>query len=153
MRTISEKDCLALKGSTEASLALGGGMTSFTHFTRVGVANLSKYASGRDEQFMPIDIAVEADMRAGSPVIVSEMARQLGYRLEPEAGSGRVKPHDLSDADALTLSMEAADAVRVIHEAVASGRLDELSWRRISKEIHELKRAADHVLSAKAREV
>ncbi|ASY68870.1 hypothetical protein V3589_02690 [Sinorhizobium fredii] len=153
MRTILEQDLIALKGATEASFVLGGGLTSFQHFTRVGVANLSKYASKNDEQFIPIDVAIEADKRHGSPVIIAEAARQLGFKLEPLADADRVEPHELTDADGVTLSLETADVVRAIHEAhgKAHGRLSELSRKRISRELHELKRAVDNAIAAMAR--
>ncbi|TCN30311.1 hypothetical protein [Sinorhizobium americanum] len=150
MRTISEKECSNLKGATEAGLAVGGGMTSFIHFTRVGVANLSKYASPHDEQFMPIDIAVEADRRAGTPVILAEMARQLGYELVPIAkGDQDEAPHQLTDADIVDLLMETFDLVRAIR--TAGGRIDELSRKRISKAAHKLKRLLGGVSAAIAR--
>lgn len=153
MRSILEQDLFALKGATEASFVLGGGLTSFQHFTRVGVANLSKYASRNDEQFIPIDVAVEADKRAGAPVILSEAARQLGFRLEPMIEADQVEPHELTDADGVTLSLETADVVRAIHEShgKAKGRLDELSRKRISRELHELKRAVDNAIAAISR--
>lgn len=63
MRTISEEEIRSLKGATDASYKLGGGVTDFPLLTRVNVSTLSKYASFNEENgeaLIPIDVAVEA---------------------------------------------------------------------------------------------
>ncbi|WP_027488480.1 hypothetical protein [Allorhizobium undicola] len=125
MRSLSERQIGNLKGATEASYVLGGGVTSFAALTRVGVSALSKYAAlGPDhaQSLIPIDIAVEADLRAGQPVILAEMARLLGYRLVPDEGADGAAR--LTERDALSLSLSAARLAGVVADATADNRID-----------------------------
>ncbi|ACM39161.1 MULTISPECIES: hypothetical protein [Rhizobium/Agrobacterium group] len=125
MRALSEQNIGDLKGATEASYVLGGGVTSFAVLTRVGVSTLSKYAGLGPENaqsLIPIDIAVEADKRARQPIILAEMARQLGYRLVPDDGS--TNETSLCEHDALMLSLGAAKLAGVVADATADNRID-----------------------------
>jgi hypothetical protein len=81
VRVISDKQALALKAATRRAVDMAGGSDSFQHVTRVGQGQLSKYGlTGEDHQssFMPIDIALEADLEAGSPVIIEKLAALMG---------------------------------------------------------------------------
>jgi hypothetical protein len=137
---LSENDNL-LKGMTDASFKLGGGLTSFALLARVGVSTLSKYASPNEENadnFIPIDIAVAVDKRAESPVIVGEMARQLGYTLTPIAGTiGRRR---IDHEFATDMMAESTEAWRVIVDALRDGKIDGLERKQILKEMYEAKR-------------
>ncbi|MGM4909144.1 phage regulatory CII family protein [Rhizobium sp. 768_B6_N1_8] len=149
MRTISEVDIRAIKAATEAAYTLGGGVTAFPDLTRVNVSTLSKYASFNDEyreSVIPCDIAVEADRRAKSPVIVSAMARQLGFRLVPDAPE-IAETGSPSENDALRVMSEASDVLKEILRAREDGNVDALDKKRIAKELHELIRAAESVLA------
>nr|WP_153443282.1 phage regulatory CII family protein [Sinorhizobium terangae] len=140
---------MSLKGATEASFVLGKGLTSFASFTRVGVSTLSKYASGSEEfrdNVIPVDIAVEADRRAGSPIIIGEAARQLGYGLTPLAGQVQGKP--LTEAAALKVMHEANDVSRAIVAAIADGRIDALDRKKIAHEAREAIRSLQEVLAS-----
>lgn len=137
-----------LKGATDACFRLGGGVTSFAFLTRVGVSTLSKYASNGEEHgesLIPVDVAVEADMRAGSPVIVSEMARQLGFRLEPLEAQIIVADM-LSEKDVLAIMDHATGVWRLAREAYADGRLDALERREIAQQLRRIIRACECVL-------
>eukprot|EP01034_Spumella_vulgaris_P006273 gene6273-7990_t len=136
-----------LKGATEASFKLGGGLTSFALLARVGVSSLSKYASVSAEfrdNVIPVDIAVEADRRAGSPVIIGEAARQLGFGLEPLAGQSAPKP--VTEADAHRVLYEATDVSRAILDAMADGKVDAMDRKNIAKEAREAIRALERIL-------
>ncbi|NSY10811.1 hypothetical protein G6L14_02120 [Agrobacterium vitis] len=125
MRALSERNISELKGATEASYVLGGGVTSFAALTRVGVSTLSKYAglgAENAQSLIPIDVAVEADLRAGQPVILAEMARLLGYRLVPDDGGDNEAR--LCERDALMLSLGAAKLAGVVADATADNRID-----------------------------
>ncbi len=138
-----------LKGATDACFRLGGGVTSLALLTRVGVSTLSKYASNGHEHadlLVPVDVAIEADMRAGSPVIVSEMARQLGFRLEPLERRVAIA-ETLSEADVLKIMDKAADVWRMAREAFADGRLDALERRDLGQQLRRVIRACECVLS------
>lgn len=149
IRSILDEDILALKGATEVCFKLGGGMTSFSSLTRYVVSELSKFASTTSEwmeRIIPVDVAIEADRRAKSPIIIGEAARQLGFRLEPLAaaitGSG-----PLTEAEILKVMDEATDVWRETRAAYSDGHLDELDKKRLRKELRELIRAAEHILA------
>lgn len=149
MRLISSEFVTMLKGASDACFRLGGGVTSLALLTRVGVSTLSKYASTGEEHaetLIPVDIAVEADMRAGSPVIVSEMARQLGFRLEP-LERGLAADAALTEADVLRIMDKAADIWRMAREAFADGRLDSLERRDLGQQLRRIIRASECVLA------
>lgn len=145
-----DESLISLKGATEASFKLGGGLTSFAMLggARVGVSTLSKYASVSEEfrdNVIPVDIAVEADKRARSPIIIGEAARQLGYGLSPLAGQVEGKP--LTEAAALKVLHEANDVSRAIVAAIADGNIDALDRKKIAQEAREAIRALQEVLA------
>lgn len=149
MREISEKQAAALKGVTARGLKLADGASAVQHSTRVNEATLSKYASRAPENaknFVPVDIAVEIDMLAQSPVIVGAMAEMLGYSLVPsEASQEAARP--LTMHDALVIANEAADVVKAITEALADdGEIDGEENRIITREVDELLRVLKRTL-------
>ena len=142
MRSISDKQGKALKAATRRALDMAGGPESFQHATRVRQGQLSKYASPAEdhaESFMPLDIALEADLEAGTPIITEQLARMQGYRLvkaEEEPVGDKLSHRDLS-----ALHAEFSDVVRVTHDALEDGHADASERRRISRELSELKKA------------
>ncbi|WP_457662851.1 phage regulatory CII family protein [Sinorhizobium medicae] len=144
---------MSLKGATEASFKLGGGLTSFALLARVGVSTLSKYASVSPEfreNVVPVDIAVEADRRAGSPIIIGEAAKQLGFELVPIAGQSAAKP--VTEADAHRILKETMDVAQAIIAARADGKVDSLERKEISQEAREAIRALQTVLAGLGEE-
>lgn len=144
---------MSLKGATEASFKLGGGLTSFALLARVGVSTLSKYASVSAEfreNVVPVDIAVEADRRAGSPIIIGEAAKQLGFELVPISGQVAAKP--VTEADAHRILKETMDVSQAIMAARADGRVDSLERKEISQEAREAIRALQAVLAGLGEE-
>ena len=148
MRTVSDIEIRSLKASTEAAFTLGGGVTAFPLMTRVNVSMLSKYASFNEEfaeKLIPIDIAVEADRRAKSPVILSAMADIMGYQLVPL--EARVQDAaGLSEADALLIMDEASDFWRLVRAAYADGRIDSLERKELLRKLRQLMRAGQFVI-------
>lgn len=145
MRTISDKQGLTLKAATRRAVDMAGGGEAFSHVTRIKAGNISKYGSANEEHeetFMPIDVAVEADLEAGSPIILSAMAEMAGYRLVPADGCPVINATaPLGVLDALAIANEAADVVRAITEAMADGRVDGADERTITREIDEAMKA------------
>ena len=148
MRTISDIEIRSLKGATDAAFILGGGVTRLPLMTRVNVSTLSKYASfnvEHNEKLIPVDVAIEADRHAKSPVIVSAMAEVLGYRLE--RCEARISEHKaLSTADANALLKEAHDVWGLLIEAFEDGRIDALEKKILRRGLRELIRAAEQLL-------
>jgi hypothetical protein len=131
-RPTSDHDRRRLKAATERAIKRAGGGTLFAEQTRVEPAALSKYkAMQEDDTFMPIDVAVDCDMTAGAPIILSAMASTLGYAVTPCA-SERVKyaPELVG-----TLIREAGEVSAVVLEAMADGILTEGERSTIAKDI------------------
>lgn len=155
MRLISEECISLLKGATDACYRLGNGVTSFALLTRVGVSTLVKYATmgaRRDDgtyeyaqTMIPIDIAIEADKRAGSPIILTEVARQEGYGLI--ALNGVVQPRPITEVDAHSVLAETMDVSKAILDARRDGRIDGLEEKIILREAREAIRALEQVIA------
>lgn len=149
MRSISDKQALTLKASTRRAIDMAGGGESFQHVTRVNGGQLSKYGSQAEEKsFMPIDVAVEADLEANSPIIVGAMAEILGYKLVPNGGAANAAAlRPVTVKDALRIANEAADVVKAITEALSNDDLiDGVEERVITREIDEAISAFQDVL-------
>lgn len=142
MRTISDKQGMTLKAATRRSLDQAGGGDAFQHVTRVKANALSSYASANDEKadkFMPVDVAVECDMEANSPIILSAMAAMLGYKLVPcDGAASAAVSAPVNGRDALRIAREAADVVRAIDEATQDDHIDARERKDITSEIDEL---------------
>lgn len=146
IRTISDEEIRILKGDTEGSYKLGGGVTGFENFTRVSVGKLSEYASfdeRYEKRLIPVDVAIEADRRAKSPVIVKSMARMLGYDLVPIGA--RSPGRQVTEHDALRVVLEVQDVARAIKDAREDGDVDALDRKTIRKELREAMRALEEV--------
>lgn len=149
MRTISDKQALTLKAATRRAIDMAGGGEAFSHATRIKAGNLSKYGSPNEdnaETFMPIDVAVECDIEAGSPTILSTMAEMLGYQLVPIAGARGDHGEQINIVDALNIANEAADVVRAITDGLADGHICAADRKEITREIDEALRAMKQAL-------
>lgn len=149
MRSISDRQALTLKASTRRAVDMAGGGESFQHMTRVNGGQLSKYGSQAEEKsFIPIDVAVEADFEANSPIIVGAMAEILGYKLVPNDGAAaNVALKPVTVRDALRIANEAADVVKAITDALSNDDLiDGVEQRVITREIDEAISAFQDVL-------
>lgn len=146
IRTISDEERRSLKGMTAACLKFIG-VSAFQHMTRVKVPALSKYGSAGEEHqqdFMPVDIAIEADRAAGEPVIVAEMARLLGYRLvkdDEQERAGLTPSMLLSAAGQFGRTIEAAS------KALDDGRVDAAERAQLTPMLIELNRQTGDMLA------
>lgn len=148
MRAFPETSYRGLKAICGVAYGLVGGNTLFAHSTRVVVSQLSKYASFNEEDeksFMPIDVAVDLDRAAQSPIVTGTMAKMLGYRLEPIQETAAVA-EKLSENDAHLILSEAMDVSKAILEARKHGHTDALERKSLRRELRELIRAAELVL-------
>jgi hypothetical protein len=140
VRVISDRQSMQLKAATRRAIDMAGGSDSFEHVTRVRQGQLSKYGLAGEEHaatFVPIDVALEADMEAGAPVITEMMAKLQGYRLvrdeadAPEAG--------LTHRDISALNAEVGDVTRLAIEALDDGKVDAREKRDLMRELTDLK--------------
>lgn len=145
IRPTSDHDRLRLKAATGQAIARAGGGVVLSQGTRVEPPALSKYKAPHEaDHFMPIDVACDADMKAGAPIILSAMAATLGYVVTPAD----------RDAGPLTLEMvgevicESGDVAPVILDALADGRLSPAECAAIERECNEALEALWRVRSA-----
>lgn len=132
-RPTSDHDRARLKGATKRAIDRAGGGTALSAQTRVEPPALSKYAATQEEHFMPIDVACDADLAAGAPVILSAMAATQGFRLMP---IGDVAPAFTATMVG-SLIRETGDVSAAILEAMADGRVTAAERRAIEAEIDE----------------
>lgn len=105
MRSITPDEMKALKAASRMAVKGAGGGASFRHVTRIGEARLSTCCSSSDElmdDFLPLDVALEADREAGAPIILEALARMQGFKLvkaADEADSGLPTHGDLLKVD------------------------------------------------------
>ena len=154
MRTISEPERRTLKAATDGGCVLSGGISRIIDFTRVSTSQLSKYASFGEENadtFAPIDVAIEIDRAAKSPVIVKEMAGLLGYDLTPRLQlSSEVSHGPVTLADGYRVLKETMDVVQALNDALSDGRIDAADAKKLEKELLEAIRELEFVRNALA---
>ena len=151
MRTISEQEQRSLKLATDGAYILAGGISNILPFTRVGTSTLSKYASESDdfrENFMPVDIAVEVDRRAKSPLIIKKAAELLGYELVPSRSysSDAIALAPITEADAHRVMKETMDVAQAIIDARKDDRIDAADRKIILKEAREAIRELERLV-------
>ncbi|TPL30204.1 hypothetical protein [Mesorhizobium sp. B2-4-7] len=134
-RPTSEADRLDLKAATRQALDMAR-PAKFALITRVDTPALSNYGSPSEpDKFMPIDIVVDLCRDIGAPVLIEEMARQLGFKLVP------LEPCEGGDpgiADIAAVSKEAADVVGALAAGLSGdGKLDGAQRRVVRTEISE----------------
>jgi len=140
VRAISDKQALALKAATRRAVDMAGGSESFQYVTRVGQGQLSKYGlTGEDHQssFMPIDIALEADLEAGSPVIIEKLAALMGYRLVRDDTAQEAK--SLALADVARLSARVGAFAETAVDALDDGHVSAGEERDLLRELNKIR--------------
>lgn len=133
---------------------MSGGISRIIDFTRASTSQLSKYASfGKEnaDTFAPIDVAIEIDRAAKSPVIVKEMAGLLGYDLTPRLQlSSEVSHGPVTLADGYRVLKETMDVVQALNDALSDGRIDAADAKKLEKELLEAIRELEFVRNALA---
>ena len=136
MRAISDDHRKKLKAATRRAVKSAGGGDSFAHVTRVSESQLSKYGLASEEHqdaFAPIDVALEADIEAGSPIIATALAAAQGFRLVRK--NAETDDHCLGYADISQIGVAFSSFQTRMHEALADdGRVDEAERRKILKD-------------------
>lgn len=141
MRVISDRQSMQLKAATRRAIDMAGGSDAFEHVTRVRQGQLSKYGlAGEDHAacFAPIDVALEADIEAGSPIITEMMAKLQGYRLVRE--TAELPDAGLTHRDISGLNAELGDVSRLALEALDDGKIDARERRDLLAELDGLKK-------------
>ena len=135
LRASTPDDRRALKAAVRRAGKLAGGFASVCHVTRVGESDLSKYAGiDHADRHCPVDVALELDREAGSPVIVATMAGLLGYRL---VSAGAAASGGVCLREVARVAVESADVVAAVAAALADGKLDAADLTLIDREVEE----------------
>lgn len=120
------------------------GMAALEAVTRVTSTQLRRYGSDDPEAMIPIDIAVEADLLAGYPFILAEMASLQGYQI--------FKPMAAKPGEFLSMLQKSFKETGEMHEAMlevmAEGDPDLEDLRSLRKEILDVQQACQSHLVA-----
>lgn len=137
-RLIEDHELRALKTATFNQVRAVGGADMFAPSTRVLQPALSNYGNkALPDKVIPLDVAVELDRAAGSPLLIGAAAGMLGYELSPRSLPA---PAALGMDDAREVAKETSDVVNVLLQFLASGAsLDEALRRELLREIGEAK--------------
>lgn len=126
-----------LKGVVKLAIAQAGGQENAANVSsRIKRHSaFSEYANPEvAERVMPIDVAVEIDAFNGNALIVSAMARQLGYVVVAAPGVA----HATSDIMALCkIATESGEAVAAFGQARADGVITVAEAKTVRQQLHE----------------
>lgn len=149
MRAANDHQRAALKAATRHALRQCGGGSLAQDATRVNAAALSKYGSGDwPENHVPLDVALDLDLDAGEPVILSALAREEGFALQRIETSDTPPDYGFSPLGALAgLTREHADLIAALVAAAADGVLTETEIRAIEAEAYELQSQLSRLLT------
>lgn len=134
MRPTSDHHRQKLKAATGRSLDRAGGGSVLAPQTRVEAPALSKYKAGHEETaFMPIDVALDCDMAAGAPIILTAMAAIQGYAVTPIDGDPQPLCHTLIG----NLIRETGEVSAAALELLAAGKMTPAMRAAFGKEMDE----------------
>jgi hypothetical protein len=120
------------------------GVSEFADDTRVGGPSISKYCAppapegdprARDDQYMPVDIVLDAELRTG-PMVTRLMADILGFDLVPKASAADAPLAAVTVDAVLRASKECADVAAAFLERSPDG-LDLQDRQVMGREIDE----------------
>ena len=135
-RPTSDHDRAALKGACDRAVKRAGGVTALANLTRVKVAALSKYGNGCEpDHFMPLDVAADADMVAGAPVILSALAAIEGFAVVSLPSP--VPPGGPTTGMVGNLIKESGEVSAAVLAAMADGTITPNERAAIATEIDE----------------
>lgn len=88
--------------------------------TRVNDAAISRYLADHQPDEMPVDVALDAMILSGSPILVAWLAAQIGYEIVEAGGRTGAGIHH---GHAMELVRKAGDAAGSIVDALADGKI------------------------------
>lgn len=118
---------LAIKSAVRRAILMAGGGESVQHSTRVKAAALCRYGLPGDEHadnHCPLDVALDLDLEAGTPVILSALAEAHGYKLE------KIDPQASEDASWIErmgrMGSHLGEIFTAIGDALKDGKIDRI---------------------------
>ncbi|MEA3534265.1 hypothetical protein [Rhizobium sp. CC-YZS058] len=149
IRGISGEEVRTIKKATEAAYRLAGGVSVVATRTRASISQLSKYASTNPENgetLIPLDVAIEVDRAAGSPVIITAYAEMLGFQLVVATPDEQSDEGPVSEGDAHSIARKAMSLAEEIFAALEDGKVDAMERRSIVEKCYRLKRAVGRLV-------
>lgn len=120
---VDEDERLKIKHRTKQLIKLAGGPEVFQHSAGVPKDMLSKYGSISEPNFINAAVIVALDRQIGAPLMVSELAAMLGYRLVPAEG-GPDGGSEVSLSDLTDLQRADSDVAVSLSSALEDGVID-----------------------------
>ena len=142
MRPSHEQQRNALKNAFKHLVRLAGGGT-FADMTRVNGPALSKYGSiSEPDHHAPIDVVLDAELQAETPIITMLLADLQGFELVRRAPvkAARINVQDMHVV--LSGAVRVADEIR---KALDDGRVDAGERLAIANEIKRTIRDLQHI--------
>jgi hypothetical protein len=112
------------------------GKTVFATMSRVKIAELSKYGSHDDARTIPVDVLLDAEIAAGSPMVTRLLAEMQGYKLVP-IDSAPPSTGAATFEDVLRVVKEFSDVTATYLDAKADGVIDLRDRQNLLREIDE----------------
>lgn len=132
-RPTSDHDRAALKAAVARAVRRAGGPTALATQTRGTIATISRHAAAHDDDhYMPVDVAADADMAAGAPIILTALAAIEGYTLRRADAAVHFCPGMVG-----ALIRETADVSASVLEAMADGVMTPRERSAVMVEIDE----------------
>lgn len=133
----------AIKTATQKAVKICGGPDYAKDITRVGKSQLSDYGNRNSPQMVPVDVAIDLDLSAQQPLILTAMANAEGYRLVPmHFGEGHI-PRDLSKFAETT-----SDVLQAGLESMADGKVDVQEALAVLKHMQAVAITSAHIEAA-----
>lgn len=140
MRASSEKHRATIKAACRLAVDMAGGGKALASRSRVNPPALSKYGSQSEpDSFMPLDVAYEADLEAGTPVIATALAELLGFRLVAIEVPLATSIPTLEQAFAVL--KETVEVFQTYQDGISDGRLDMADRQALRLQVNQAIRA------------
>jgi hypothetical protein len=139
-RPYRQQDYLALKAATRRATAEGGTLAEVAKHTRTHASQLSKYGNPNEQDFAPIDVAMDLDALAGDDRILRAWAEMRGYELVKDEKGVAVE----SMAQHVgSVGRESGELISEMCGAIADGKVTPNEATRIQNAAEDVK---DNVL-------
>jgi len=135
-RPHSSADYLALKTATKLAAELAGqSLGCVAKRTRLDAGTISRAGNPRENNFLPLDVALDLDTMTGDHTILRTYARLLGFDLVPLHSAAIVSGLSVKAGYA---AREGGEMVAKILESAADGQVTPREAREVLKEADEL---------------
>lgn len=143
MRQFAPVEYAAVKTTTQMLVQSLGGVDAAAGVTRVGRSQLSDYGLLTSDKFCPVDVLMDMEHVAATPVITSMLARIAGFSLV------RILPARAKNELAALLARigkDTGDLFATAAHALGHKTPTPVERRNLLRELEDLKRAAEEAI-------